>query len=271
MDLGDAAAAVARVLDGGALGELREVGARLHHLDDGLEQARREVGDRARRRLRLLVDREEGEQLGVVRVVKLLDRLELRLHLLELGVDLRDAVGHVGMDRRRGAARVGQHDDRLALERDRLDGRERAGAALHDELHDRHVLRVGDRRLEVRAQRNLGAPRRAARPAVVDEDEVRVVRVERRAAARGGRARVARDAADGGVEAVAAVGDAPREDADQRQLDVLLRDGLPHEPHHAGVAARGHEPRLGGGRRGGQAAVEGRLSDGGTDAMFRQL
>jgi hypothetical protein len=77
------------------------------------------------------------------------------------------------------ATRVGKNHHGLALERCRLHCLERARPPLHDELDDGHIFGVGNGRLELGTQRDLGAPRSAALLAVVDEDEVRVVRVER--------------------------------------------------------------------------------------------
>ena len=164
------------------------------------------------------------------------------------------AVGNVFVDHRGDAARVGEHDDGPRLFEHRDDGIHCARAASDDEQHHRsrqpliHGLVVRDRPadavLQGRSNRPLAA--KLARRAVVDEQKVRVVRIER--CAIGGlvvRLRVRVDfslvAAD---ERLVVEHASHRADAQaDGRVVARLEDHLPHHLHHARVRAAGEDPR----------------------------
>ena len=109
------------------------------------------------------------------------------------------------------------------------DSLERARPTLHHQLHDGRALDLRGNRLEGGTHGDLGAPRGVALHPVVDEDEVRVVRVEGRAVAVGVLLalleHVRCDLALVRSENVFAFGCAQREDADQRPMDVVPGQG----------------------------------------------
>ena len=130
-------------------------------------------------------------------------------------------------------------------------GRGARGAARS--THHRHAPHVSQIVLKLRPQLNLRAPCVAVDLAVIDEDEVRVVRVERSAVDGRLTPRVLRPPASATLEQrpLAPCGRAPRPNPNYRNIAAVAHRRA-HQLHHAGVGAGGDDPRLGGGRDGDQ-------------------
>ena len=159
----------------------------------------------------LALEREESDELLVVRIVRLLDDTEAVLLALEgRVVDGLDTAHAVLVDRRRSTPAVHQQHDGVASASGRLDRGYRPRAALDDELDDGYALLLREVALKLGAEDDLRPPRRPPLLAIVHKDEVRVVSVERRTFAARLAALVIGRLAALLAEGVSAVADAPR-------------------------------------------------------------
>ena len=199
--------------------------------------------------------------------MQLIDLLELR-GLLLIGELLANSLAHciqrsttlaISCNRRRRSAAVDEYHDRIARFGGRGDGRHRARTALHDEEHERRALRLTKVGLELIAQSNLSAKWGALR-ASINQEEVRMIRIERRAlTARGRDAAVFDRIAVAAIEKIPAIRRHVRRNANDR---VLVADGshrVANQLHHAGVGAARNDPNVGTARDVGEAVGEERL------------
>mmetsp|Transcript_20081 Transcript_20081/g.65273 ORF Transcript_20081/g.65273 Transcript_20081/m.65273 type:complete len:355 (+) Transcript_20081:1657-2721(+) len=180
-------------------------------------------------------------------------RRPLRLELVALITVVLDGGG--------GAARAGNDHNRRALLCGGPNGRDGPRAALHHQQHHGHTLPLQVEGLERHPHVDLVAPGVAPLVLAVHQNEVRVVRVERRLVGRRSLVRHREAAALHLVQQVA-VGNRPvRSDTDEGHLYAGLPERGGHQLHDACVRAARDDPRAGGGSGGGETFVERVLQD----------